>query len=884
MRFAITNWAVERVSDRQRLTIYMVSHGNRDEFYLDMLHGELLTPHDLDQWLTELEIAVPGLKSNIIIEASHSGSFIEPNNEGERNSISGENRVIITSSDPNYDAYTSHYGMHFTDNFLSKLVQGISLAGSFQAGYTIVESLYVPQSPWLDANSNGQPNEREDYSIAEAHGFRFEDSLGQNWSPFIAQVSPPTNIVDRRGRIYAEVRDNKGVDEVWAVIYPPDYVPPVADGELNREIQDIVLLQRTSGSDTNGDYYGDYLGFAEPGVYRILIHARDRDDMQAQPVMMTVQVSNDTLTPTSTSTDTPVQSTSTFTPMPTNTPTHTPTNVPTSMPTIPETNTSTPTMTPMPTNIPSPTMTPSSTFTPSPTPAPQDDYESDNTCDLARSIQPSGIPQSHTFHTAGDTDWATFTAPTSGVYRIEVTVPSGSPADVDLYYYTDCNAFHRSQFVGTHAPGARIDVTVDEDEVGTPYYIKIKHFDPLQFGPNVIYNLSVRPLPPERDEEGDLIIPGAAIIVAGRYSYVDTVQDNIDQTALAAYNLFHGKGRNHSEIFFLATNSTLPHVDGEATLRNLEIGIKDEARRHLQKENVSQVLSLYLVDHGGPNEFYLDRPNEEVLTPDHLHNWLTDLEEEFPDLLVNVFIEACNAGSFITPNGGSISKDNRVIITSSDEDYDAYTSLRGTLFSDNFLSFLGQEHNLAYSFETSMRIVQEHHDSQEPWIDANGNGIPNELEDMSKASLRSFADSWTLGSEWPPYIADVQPMMHTRSDVTHLHAEVRHEFDNGAIDDVWAVVYPPSYTADTEEPSSNGDGGSDGLLNSDTLDVIEFSAESDDAKALFVGAYADFTEMGVYQIVVHALDNKGLHAQPVTVALDTMALYGHQIFLPTVSR
>ncbi|MEM7535520.1 MAG: C13 family peptidase [Chloroflexota bacterium] len=550
-------------------------------------------------------------------------------------------------------------------------------------------------------------------------------------------------------------------------------------------------------------------------------------------------------------------------------PTHTPTLTP-----------APPTSTPAPTATDTPIHTPTATFTPSPTSSltlipEDDDDDNNNTCERARLIQPNGLAQIHTFHTIGDTDWSTFIAPTPGVYRIEITIPNGSPADVDLYYYTECNAFHRSQFVGTHTPGARLDVTIGEDEVGKPYYIKINHFDPLQFGPNVIYNLSVRPLPPERDEEGDLIIPGPAIIVAGRYRYGDTVQDNIDQTALAAYNLFNVKGRNHSEIFFLATNSTLPHVDGTATLRNLEIGIKDEARKHLQKENVSQVLSLYLVDHGGPNEFYLDRPNEEILTPDHLHDWLTDLEEEFPDLLVNVFIEACNAGSFITPNGGSISKENRVIITSSDEAYDAYTSLRGTLFSDNFLSFLGQEHNLAYSFETSMRIVQEHHGSQEPWIDANGNGLPNELEDMSKASLRSFANT-SLGSEWPPYIADVQLLVRSRSNVTRFQAEVRHEFDNSAIDGVWAVVYPPSYALPTNESSID----SDGVLNTDTLDMIEFNTESEDANALFAGTYAGFTEMGVHRVVVYALDNKGLHAQPVTVEIDTT----HRIFLPMVSR
>ncbi|MEM7534618.1 MAG: C25 family cysteine peptidase [Chloroflexota bacterium] len=568
---------------------------------------------------------------------------------------------------------------------------------------------------------------------------------------------------------------------------------------------------------------------------------------------------------------------------PTSTPTasHSPTTTP--APTNAPTNAPTPTLTPTPSATSTPTLTPTVTPTNLPTPVDipeqppgtgaDDAYEPDNDCASANPISSDDVSQTHTFHMIGDIDWITFTASTSGTYRIEITIPIGSLADVDLFLYTDCNDLPKRKFVETHAPGARLDITVDNPD--TQYYIKVKNFDPLQFGSDVTYNFSVHKLPSETDEDGNIIIPGPAIIVAGRYRYGDPLQDNINQTAVDVYNLLTAKRRNDSEIFFLATDSSLPHFDAEATERNLEIGIRQWAKEQLEREYASQVLTLYLVDHGGPDEFYLDRPNEEVLTPNDLHDWLTALEEEFPDLLVNVFIEACNAGSFIAANDGSISKPGRVIITSSNENYDAYVSRRGTLFSDNFITFLWQEQNLAYSFQESRDIVQKFHHSQEPWIDADGDSIPNELNDMSQASLRSFAYAWSLGSEWPPYIANVQPIARPRSNATHFQAEVRHEFDNSAIDDVWGVVYPPNYS-DTDVSPADGDG----VLNDDTLDVIEFSAESEDANALFAGFYAGFTEKGLYHVVVHARDNKGLHAQPVTMEIDTT----HRIFLPTVSR
>ncbi|MEM7535519.1 MAG: leucine-rich repeat domain-containing protein, partial [Chloroflexota bacterium] len=509
----------------------------------------------------------------------------------------------------------------------------------------------------------------------------------------------------------------------------------------------------------------------------------------------------------------------------------------------------------------------------------EDDYEADNQCHIARLINPDSPPQPHTFHATADTDWVQFTAPTAGIYRIEATIPDGSRADVDLFYYSDCDAFHEDKFVETFAPGARIDV---EAEAGQSFYIKVKHVDPMVYGPDVTYSLSVRRMLDETDDKGNVIIPGPAIVVAGRYSGADPAQGNIDETARYAYDLFTAKGRNESEIFFLATDSSLPGYDGEATKRNLEYGITQWAKEYLQKEHVSQVLTLYLVDHGGPDEFYLDRLNEEVLTANDLDTWLSELEDEFPDLLVNVIIEACRAGSFINRRNGSISSEGRVIITSSNQDYDAYVSRHGAAFSDEFISFLWTDHSLFYSFQASSHSVQQHHRYQRPWLDADGDGDPNEAEDFAIASLRSFANAGTLSSSWPPYIAGIDVSTTDASSQPQFHADVRHEYGNESIQEVWGVVYPPDYIQPTGEAAYEDDGE----LNAESLDIIEFTA-TDEAQYISDGSVDGktvFTQMGVYRIVVYARDRDGLQARPVTVEVDTVALNGHRIFLPTVSR
>ncbi|MEM7539648.1 MAG: C13 family peptidase, partial [Chloroflexota bacterium] len=343
-----------------------------------------------------------------------------------------------------------------------------------------------------------------------------------------------------------------------------------------------------------------------------------------------------------------------------------------------------------------------------------------------------------------------------------------------------------------------------------------------------------------------------------------------------AYDLFKAKGRNDSEIFFLATDSSLDGFDGEATKRNLEYGITQWANEYLQKEHVSQVLTLYLVDHGGPDVFYLDNLNQEVLTSGDLDAWLSELEGEFPDLLVNVIIEACRAGSFINRHNGSISSEGRVIITSSNESYDAYVSRNGAAFSDEFITFLWADHHLFYSFQASSHSVQQHHRYQRPWLDADGDGIPNEADDFAIASLRSFANVGTLSSTWPPYIASVNVTSTNTASQFQLRADVRHQFGNESISEVWGVVYPPDYIPPTGEAAYEDDGE----LNAESLDIIEFNA-ADETQALYIGADDTvFTQMGVYRIVVYARDRNGLQARPVTVEVEV----GHRVFLPTVSR
>ncbi len=171
---------------------------------------------------------------------------------------------------------------------MAGLQQGQTLAQSFLDAQVAVRRIVSLQDPWLDSDGDGKPNELEDRNIAAARGFGIgalsTDEANENWPPFIKSASAPTTINNRRGIISAEVRDDKGVDQVWAVIYPPSYTPPQNADELTPETLPTIVLQPQG----NNRYAAEYPGFDENGLYRIVIQAKDDRLFTARPLAITV--------------------------------------------------------------------------------------------------------------------------------------------------------------------------------------------------------------------------------------------------------------------------------------------------------------------------------------------------------------------------------------------------------------------------------------------------------------------------------------------------------------------------------------------------------------------------------------------------------------------
>lgn len=514
-----------------------------------------------------------------------------------------------------------------------------------------------------------------------------------------------------------------------------------------------------------------------------------------------------------------------------------------------------PTATPSVTATPTATnnnATPANTATPSATTSASagDAYESDNTCAQSRSIASDGAIHNHTFHAVGDIDWVQFTATAAVTYVVEASVAAASGADLILELHGACTGGAQQSQDYTFSPDVRLQFVAPSSG---PLYLRLLNADPNRAGPQVAYQLSVRALSTTSQV-------GAVIIVAGRYKNNDPLQTQIHASTNRAYQLWRANGYPAERMRYLATNLGLDadgdgrtDVQGLANRANLQAAITQWAQ---DKVGAGRALSLYLIDHGGYDRFYLDGPLNEILTPQDLDAWLDQLETTIPDVPINVIIEACHSGSFIDA-GQSISGANRVVVASTSAYALAWASRQGAVFSDAFFDSLAQGRSLSLAFEDARNNALSRNSAQAAWLDDNGDSLPNGSGDGRLAGQRGFAFAGTFPTDntWPPYLAqaDVRASANSRREIW---AEAR---DNeNAIRTVWAVIYPPSYRA----PSSNEE------LVAEPLPLPLLARGNEQYAAL----YGQFDEPGLYRIVIYAEDDEGLTSRPLELFVNTLYL------------
>jgi hypothetical protein len=476
-----------------------------------------------------------------------------------------------------------------------------------------------------------------------------------------------------------------------------------------------------------------------------------------------------------------------------------------------------------------------------------DAYEANDSCEQASSIPADGTIQIHNFHEEANQDWVSFQATAGVEYLIEGRVPPDAPTDLILEAYTDCDGVPDAQ-----EPPFSADIRYQiVSPVDGPIYLRLFNQETTTYGAEVEYHLSVRTLDQKSQH-------GALIIVAGKYEEDDPLQSNIHKVTNHVYQLFRSQGHPSDQIYYLATDLNLDadgdgmsDVDALANNANLQSAITDWATNYVGTE---RALTLFLMDHGEYDKLHLDGPANEWLTPGQLDSWLSEVEDE-TGAKVNVLLEACQVGSFIDPEQ-TISKTGRVIVAATDASAPSYASEEGALFSDAMFSALAQGMTVKAAFDEAVWAIEQRPQVivQNPWLDSDGNGIPNQPSDDLEAEQRGFAISGAFPSnQWVPYITQAS-IKNVSGTGGQIWAEV---LDDEQVEQVWAVVYPPSY----QPPESSEE------IVPEPERIPLSKGNPVDHGAEYTIDYTQFTEAGTYQIVIYAQDDQALEARPLTINL-----------------
>jgi len=272
---AALQWAATRVGPGVPFYLYLMDHGLTEAYCGDGCTTGSISSQDLNTWLNELEATSGANQITVLIEACHSGSFIDRFGDVAK-SISKDGRVIIASTGRTNNAYASADGAYFSDAFFSAVAESKSVLSSFNQAKDAVELLPNDQTPWLDDNGDGLSNPTDGTYAAS----RYVASIFGGLLPEVKFVTVTVN--SGLGHIAAQVeRGDDLVDMVWAAIYAPSFQSPTTTTlELG-----VPLIALQPDLDHEGLYTANYNGFTEPGVYRVIVYARDEVGNQALPKM-----------------------------------------------------------------------------------------------------------------------------------------------------------------------------------------------------------------------------------------------------------------------------------------------------------------------------------------------------------------------------------------------------------------------------------------------------------------------------------------------------------------------------------------------------------------------------------------------------------------------
>ena len=254
---AITKWAASQSTDGP-LYVYLVDHGGLDYFviYEDANHvQENLTATQLKGFIDAFQTAT-NRQVIVVIEACKSGSFV---NDLE---TEGRNRIVLTSTNDQYQFLSGAGTDTFTQFFMDKLWEGDSLYTAFEKARQKLSNLGKPYNQQV-------PRLYEGVSLAANNVKIGGDFAVAGAIPSFIEQSPSMPITANSSQEFFARFDPAilgDIGRVWAVVVPPVYTTP------GSQILQFPKVDLTD-SDRDGKYTGSYSAFTYNGEYRTTFYA-----------------------------------------------------------------------------------------------------------------------------------------------------------------------------------------------------------------------------------------------------------------------------------------------------------------------------------------------------------------------------------------------------------------------------------------------------------------------------------------------------------------------------------------------------------------------------------------------------------------------------------
>ncbi len=349
----------------------------------------------------------------------------------------------------------------------------------------------------------------------------------------------------------------------------------------------------------------------------------------------------------------------------------------------------------------------------------------------------------------------------------------------------------------------------------------------------------------------DILRTKAIIVAGGNSDPSNKIWQATEKAANDAYEALRYQGYSPDDIYYLSSVSDSDgRIDEDSTYEELEYAIKSWAVDEKATE-----LTLFFVDHGKNEALII---NGKELSAEKLYKWLDDLQADISDLKRIILIfDACQSGSFINyvqnnPEMISQNQIERIIITSTAHNEPAYFLDKGVIsFSCQFWNSVYRGATLKQAFESARDLMEKY--NQHAQIDANGNGIVNEPDDLDLVGKKQLRRGYTPHT-YKPWIFNVSESQTLNGETSAtLWANVMFDRDGSPMKRVWAVIMPPNFSP--ESP----------YIPVTETDIPTVELVDTDNDGIYEGEYDNFSLKGKnskYSISFYAMNKHGLYSVP----------------------